>query len=204
MDTPTLQITTHLDALDAIEQAREQGLDTWEMLVNAAIQDVDDMDTKRWRLGDLSAMVDSRYGEGAMDEFIREIKERKSRIYELRRVALMFPRHDAERASLLELPNLRHSHFSAACRLRDKDAAVALLMQASDEDWTVTQTEYEVAQIRRNGEPRWLTIFDDLVTVVDVGLSDGTVTLKLPVEAVGQFRAGATVKVKASKQDAKR
>lgn len=105
--------------------------DDWEALADAGRDLADANDRNRWVLGDLALRVETRYGEDAIGQYASEIKvfERTLRTY--RQVSAFY-----ENGTRVQYPALSWSHYRMAVRLKDVDAAMALLAEAQDNNWS--------------------------------------------------------------------
>lgn len=195
IDKATIAPIAQNDPIAAILRAKQDGVDIWEMAVSVGVEDGHDADEKRWRLGDLATLIESSYGEGSIERYADEINERKTRVYECRRVSSFFPYGDPVREDLRQTL-LRHTHFAAAVRLKDRQAAIALLNRALNENWKVNYTEVEVTALLKGKRTAWFTLFEGLSAVGNVSHELEYATLKIPVDALSGLRTGQIVKLK--------
>jgi len=115
---------------------------SWEALCDASRHAADDLDTGRWRIGDLAMQVERAYGADTIGKYAIEINIEKRRVYEMCALAHFYP---PETRTLF--PNLRYSHYRDAARLGDLERSLKFLEQASDEGLTVEQ-----ARLRLSGK----------------------------------------------------
>jgi len=108
--------------------------ESWEALCDAGRLAADDLDTGRWRIGDLAMLVERSYGANAIGKYAIEINIEKRRVYEMCALAHFYP---PETRYLF--PNLRYSHYRDAARLGDLERSLEFLTQSSDEGLTVEQ-----------------------------------------------------------------
>lgn len=136
----------------------EDGDTVFEAACEAGRAYRDDMDARRWALGDLGALLQDRYprwrdryGQGIVDKFAISSSARRRTIYEYVEAARFYP--PAVRAALAQAyPTLAYSHFRAAmrtsaaherahsldeCRAR----AIEFLILCDSEEWTVDQAD---------------------------------------------------------------
>lgn len=149
-----------------------------EMCIGAGIQDLEDMDGRRWRLGDIAVLLQDRYptyrdsyGKRIVDHYAREIKARARTLFEYAETARFYP-DSARRALSATYPNLVYSQFRTAMRsvapaLRRQDPnsarAIALefLMKCGENDWTADMADREAR--RPKSSPAWSGIREALV-----------------------------------------
>ena len=149
--------------------------DDWETVVSAGIALAQDMDSRRFEMGDLGALVSARYGENNLGKFAAEIG--MARVHTLReyvRVARGWER--VTRATYLEA-GLNWSHFREA--LRAGDLAEHWLAQAADNGWPVAEMARQIsAALGQPVPPRKL--FDAEAVVLFA--ADCTLTLGLDAD----------------------
>lgn len=92
-------------------------------------------DRNRWKLGDLAERVTTRYGDDEFGKFASRIKVFYKTLYDYRQVSRFYPEFSAR----MEYPNLSWSHYRMCTRLKDYDAAMAMLNEASARDWSAAQ-----------------------------------------------------------------
>jgi hypothetical protein len=115
--------------------------DDWETLISAGMALAQDMDARRFELGDVGALVETRYGQNSLGKFASEIgMAQKKTLREYVRVARHYP--PATRVVFLE-SGLNWSHFRAA--LRAKDDAETWLGRAADEGWPVAELARQIS-----------------------------------------------------------
>jgi hypothetical protein len=140
--------------------------DDWETLISAGMALAQDMDARRFELGDVGALVETRYGQNSLGKFASEIgMAQKKTLREYVRVARHYP--PATRVVFWE-SGLNWSHFRAA--LRAKDDAETWLGRAADEGWPVAELARQIsAAIGAPVAPRLLYEGAALVAEADDG-----------------------------------
>lgn len=129
----------------------------------------EDMDTGRWTLGDVAALLQDRYptfkdtyGEQIVASFAREVGARKRTMFEYAETARFYP-PPARAALLTTCPTLTYTHFRLAIRLttkaeRDQDlnharaTALTFLHRCAQEGWSVDQADREAKRARGDGD----------------------------------------------------
>jgi hypothetical protein len=119
----------------------------WETLVSKGIEAVDRQDRERWVLGDLALAVTTHYGEDTIGDYAKSIKLKPPTLRSYERVAKFYTYGE----NRPQYTNLSWSHYRAAMRLKDTDAALDFLKQCADETLTVESAEVEL--IKRLGKP---------------------------------------------------
>lgn len=109
--------------------------DDLESLGNAGEALAQANDRNRWKLGDLAQRVTARYGDDEFGKFASRIKVFYKTLYDYRQVSTFY----AELSARAEFPNLSWSHYRTCMRLRDLDAAMSMLGDASANDWSAAQ-----------------------------------------------------------------
>lgn len=133
------------NTLDAIERARAEGYDIWEMAVSAGIEASDRGNEARWFIGDLALLVDKRYGEDAIAQFAKEIKCAVKSVKTYRTTCRFWDREKSRRQDfLLDLKNVFFTHYADAVRLKDMDKAVEFIENCHLNDWSVEKARVEL------------------------------------------------------------
>lgn len=132
--------------LDAIVKAFESDdASAYQMAIAAAMDAAQQIDTGRWQVGDLAALVETKYGGETITDFAREIRIAKKRVEEYRTVARAYP--NLLRTQIFEqYPNLTYSVLRTAMRFKNVEARLAFLADASDNHWTVDQADKEATK----------------------------------------------------------
>ena len=113
-------------------------LDTYESCCDYARAQGEELDARRWIIGDVANTVMERWQERTVSDFARDIGQPKSTVYQWAKVSLFY--ENSLRCRLLDnYSNLTYSHLRDALRLNDVDAAVAWLEAVSDNGWTVDE-----------------------------------------------------------------
>jgi hypothetical protein len=121
---------------------------SWEELTSAGQEAAKHMDTGRWLLGDLAQAVKATYGEDKLGQYASLVSVKAQTLRGYERVSSFYARGELSRP---EYENLSWSHYRAAMRLKDTDAALDFLKQCADETLTVESAEVEL--IKRLGKP---------------------------------------------------
>lgn len=129
------------DVLTAIEKMAADGADIWEAAVTAAADAEQDMAARRWCLGDLAGLVAKQYGKNRLGDFAKAINVPVPTVKQYRRMAAFYPK---DTRYLFE--NVGYSHYRAALRLKELDAALELLAVCAAEDKTVEAAQIAVAE----------------------------------------------------------
>jgi hypothetical protein len=138
--------------LATVDQMIAKGEDPWQLMTDSCGMASEDMDARRWLIGDMACRVVKKYGSDRIGEFAKEIKQPVDQVKEWRTVCRFYPL--SVRADFLQdRPNLTYSHFRKAKRLRDMEAALDLLDKASLDDWTVELLDVEVTKLVGKPEP---------------------------------------------------
>ena len=118
-------------------------LNTYESCCDYARAQGEELDARRWIIGDVANTVMERWQERTVSDFARDIGQRKSTVYQWAKVSLFY--ENSLRCRLLDnYSNLTYSHLRDALRLNDVDAAVAWLEEVSDNGWTVDEASYHL------------------------------------------------------------
>lgn len=120
-------------------------LDTYEALCDYAREYSEHLDNLRWTLGDIANTVMSRYSEKTIEDFARDIGQRKSTIYQYAKVASFYP-PSLRRRLTEDMPNLNYSHLRDGLRLGDIEKAVTWLNEVSREGWSADKASYELTE----------------------------------------------------------
>lgn len=115
----------------------------WEALTSAGITAYEAKDRAHFTLGMLAAQVEKDYGSDALGKYAAAINAEKARLAEYRTV-WTFYRYSAVADFYDTYPGLRYTHWRDAMRLKDRDAALAFLAEASDNDWLVEAARAEL------------------------------------------------------------
>ena len=127
------------------EEMLEQGSLSYEEICDHSRQYVEEIDHKRWIVGDDACAIDTKYGDHTMQDFARDVGLNKSTLAGWKRVSEFYP--DSIRRKLLgELANLTYSHYKDALRLKDLDEAVKWLEKVNDLGWSPDQASYELTK----------------------------------------------------------
>lgn len=178
--------------------------DDWESLTSAGIDMRAKQDVQRWALGDLAIRVDKKYGEGSLKKFATDIRMPSHKtLYDYYETSKFFDKFC--RAELSEMyRKCSWSHFRAAARAVDLDAARHYLEMADNEDMPVAamvaamkaDLGNPVTQ-RRTFEAAWFSALED-TNVLELHIESNEAMHKIQ-----QLRAnGATVTVVVTWTDA--
>lgn len=103
------------------------------------------IDLRRWEIGDYALLVETKYGSHTMDDFSRDIGQNKSTVNGWKRVSAFYPKKI--RADLFEAhPNLTYTFFKDALRLEALDEALMWLDEVSKEGWSADQAARELTE----------------------------------------------------------
>ena len=118
-------------------------LDTWESICDLGRAKSENLDTARWDLGDLGNVVMEHYSDKSLDDFAREIGQRKSTCYQYAAVARFY---DLDLRTRLkdELPNVNYSMMRDAMRTGDGDMAIEWLYDISANGYTADEASREL------------------------------------------------------------
>jgi len=179
------------DPIDVLEKLLEDSsVDHYETLVNAGLALADDLDGRKWTLGDLSCLVDKAYGQNMLRQFADRINIEAARLAEYRTVARYYPRQNPARAELLSR-GVRYTHFRDAMRLKDVNDSVQFLHEAADNGWKVEAARVELAKRAGKSIPpaRYLDAVTRIVAVRRNG-NIGVVTLEMDAFLLDALAAG--------------
>lgn len=124
---------------------------SWDELTEQGRIASTQLDAGRWTIGDLACAVAKDYGKDRINEFAREIGQKKETVKGYKRVARAFP--ESVRAKLFdEYPNLFYSHYRTAARLESPGEQIAFLEETASNGWTTDECEREMT-IRLGGTP---------------------------------------------------
>ena len=118
-----------MDTLTTIDPAAIS--DDWEDLTSAGRELTEQNDRNRWALGDLAGRCTARYGEDSLTDFASDIRIFYQTVYSYRQVSAFYPS-----STRIEFPALSWSHYRMCVRLGDLGAALQMLGQASDLNWS--------------------------------------------------------------------
>ena len=113
-------------------------LDTYEALCDYAREYSEHLDNLRWTLGDIANTVMNRYSQKTIEDFARDIGQRKSTIYQYAKVADFYPPSLRRRISE-DMPNLNYSHLRDGLRLDNIEKAIAWLNEVSISGWSADE-----------------------------------------------------------------
>jgi len=109
----------------------------------------ENLDTGRWILGDLALAVSKKYGADNLGRFANETNIGKKSLQDYRAVSAFYDL--SVRAEFSSIENLSYSHFKAAMRFKNLDAACAFLIECADKTYTVDLAQIEIS--KRLGKP---------------------------------------------------
>ena len=120
-------------------------LDTWESICDLGRAKSENLDTARWDLGDLGNVVMEHYSDKSLDDFAREIGQRKSTCYQYAAVARFY---DLDLRTRLkdELPNVNYSMMRDAMRTGDGDMAIEWLYDISANGYTADEASRRLTE----------------------------------------------------------
>lgn len=138
------------------------------------------LDTGRWEIGDLACEVVKEYSKDKMEDFAREIGQKKETVKGYKRVARAFP--ESVRAKLFEeYPNLFFSHYRTAARLDSPKEQIEFLEESSLNCWTTDECERAMSILlgkpertetgQESGDLPNSFILDDKPTHLTVGIN---------------------------------
>lgn len=144
-------ITRELIALTPI--APDGSKPNWDEQVSAGIEDVKEIDSRRWTLGWRASQIDRSYGEGSLKKYAYAINISYDRLYSYQRVYSFYG------GFCTDVENLSWSHYREAMRIKgvyltDQDAlepVLAVLTRSADRDYSVEKLGIIIS--------RWLSIF---------------------------------------------
>jgi len=132
-----------------IERLDKRGDDIWEVCVNEGIRAMSDVDSGKWRVGDIAHAITRRYGERTprgeriIDSFAYAINADPERVREYRTVAKFWT--PDQREEFLNYSIITYTHCRDAMRLKDIELAKDFLRECADNGWTVTQARMAIA-----------------------------------------------------------
>lgn len=154
------------------EERRAAGLLSYEELCDHSRQHVNDMDARRWDVGDDACAMETKYGEATLLGMARDVNMNKTTLASWKRVAEYYP--EILRRRLLDnLENLSYSHYKDAIRLKDIQKSVAWLEKCSEEGWSPDQASHKLTELLHPDEDEGGEDGDDSDTKNDI---PGTIT----------------------------
>lgn len=127
--------------------------DEWDSLTEAGRILVDATDRNRWGIGDLAARAKRKYGEAKLPSFARAIKTGASTVYAYHKVSTFYAVGNRDL-----FPALSWSHYRYAADMADEAAALAILQEASDREWSAKELQKAVKDTK-NGDPVILQMY---------------------------------------------
>lgn len=165
---------TTIDPIEVIDSMIEQGADIWEAAIDAANADEQDMAARRWRQGDLALRVQKQYGKNRLGDFAKQINVPVPTIKQRRRMSDFYP---ADTRYLFE--NVGYSHYRAAMRLKELDAALELLTVCANNSATVEDAMVRVNKIvGKPTPPRKLLDAED-ARIIELDVLRGVLVLEI-------------------------
>jgi len=126
-----------IDLLQQVQAADHTA--QYDLAVNLGVSVADDLDAKRWVLGDIAASLETTYGKGVIEKFAIDTHNGKSTVQEYRTMSQYYPTEYRDIA-----PCLRYSHYKKAKVLKDVELSIEILHQAADNLWTVEQLQLAI------------------------------------------------------------
>lgn len=166
-------------------------LESYEEIVDYARAISEDLDTKRWDLGDICNIAMERFGEKSIAEIAKDIGQRKSTCYQYAAVC-RFYEPNLRRRLKEKLPNIGYSVLRDAMRLKDIDLAVEWLHMASELGYTADEASRQLT-LKLGHETR--DSYDGLITKRYEGV-DG-VYVNVFIERGSSWQPGQKVTMKA-------
>lgn len=138
-----------INALEAIDRAYTQGIDTWEAMVALGASDEEDMGILRWRQGDLGMRVEKHYGDKTLSKFASAINVKYPTFKQRCQMSRFW-----EKDTRVAFPTLSYSHFREAMRLGDEPLAFGALLKAQRRDWPVWKFEQFIDRYLGKSKPK--------------------------------------------------
>lgn len=152
---------------------------TYEELIELARATNEELDTRRFTLGDIANVIAVKYSEHTIADMAKEIGQSRSALYQYASVAKFY---GVElRAKIKEeLPNLTYTYLRDAMRLGSLSDAFLWLVECSDLGYTADQAAYELTKKLGHETSRqsaegivWKTFSQNGMDYVTVQLADG-------------------------------
>ena len=165
----------------------------YEELCNSCREMIEDMDRRRWLIGDTALEIETRYGDKTMESFARDIGANQSTVKGYKRVAKFYP--PEFRGNLFgDNPNLTYTFYRDALRLETLELATEWLAEVSGEGWSADEaarklTERLGHQTRESAEGE--------ITGVYTADDGDSVTVDIVVKDAEWIKAGAKVTIRA-------
>lgn len=120
---------------------------TYETLCEIGRAHSENLDNARWQIGDVGNLVMELYSDRSIEEFAKDINQRKSTVYQYSKVSKFYGVDLRERLKE-EMPNLSYSHLREGLRIADTCTpdVIAWLEQVSDHSWTADQASHELTK----------------------------------------------------------
>lgn len=182
------ELVAHYD-LDQLEQAADQKADIYEEAVSMGQKIARGGDHFRILIGGLALLVERRYNEGNINKFADDCGVGVKALRSYANVVAVFERATAVEL-LDEFPTIHWVHLRAAARLRDRDAAIALVKEAASEGWTGSMTETKVSKTPSAWHP---LVSLERAKLTSIDYQQGTATFEIGdalnslLERVGQL-----------------
>lgn len=140
----------NITALEAIDRAYTEGIDTWEMLVSIGASTEENMTTQRWIQGDAAMRVETQYGDKSLSKFASAINVKHNTLRQRCQMARYY-----EPDTRYQFEGISYSHFREAMKLGDIGKSLWALEKASAKDWPVWKFELLLKRLlgkRRNSD----------------------------------------------------
>jgi len=175
---PEKQKLTPAEMLAHIRQMRENDQDYVQEAIAAGQDTSDDIDERRFFLGDLGGLIEKDYDTDTFGDWARSIKVPKNTAYEYRDVAAFY--ENSARAGIREqMPAIGYTHMRIAMKTGNLTEALSFLEECAADSWSTDRAAVEMSK-RLTGKEPPKTLLDLTTTSYEIDPARRTVTLRLP------------------------
>lgn len=120
---------------------------TYEILCDIGRDYSESLDTFRWKIGDIGNLVMELYSDRSIEEFAKDINQRKSTVYQYSKMSKFYGVDIRDRLKE-ELPNLSYSHLREGLRIADTCTpdVIAWLEEVSANGYTADEASRKLTE----------------------------------------------------------
>lgn len=120
---------------------------TYETLCEIGRAHSENLDNARWQIGDVGNLVMELYSDRSIENFARDINQRKSTVYQYSKVSKFYAVDLRERLKA-EMPNLSYSHLREGLRIADTctPEVIAWLEECSANGYTADEASHKLTE----------------------------------------------------------